>query len=60
MSLTLAAATSISRSMNHTAMTNTSAEWAARAGSKAALSAKFTKGAKAGGMPPSGASPGVP
>ena len=30
MSLTLAAATSISRSINHTAMTNTSAEWAAR------------------------------
>ena len=48
MSLTLAAATSISRSMNHTAMTNTSAEWAARSGSNAARSAKLTRGAKAG------------
>ena len=48
MSLTLAAATSISRSINHTAMTNTSAEWAARSGSNAARSAKLTKGCQGG------------
>ena len=47
MSLTLAAATSISRSMNHTAITNTSAEWAAPPTSNAARSAKHTKRARA-------------